>query len=288
VRVIHPEDYRAANPAWLVAAATTASRRGAAASTCSNSQGAGTDDAPDAALPPAVRGAVEELRQRFAAAAAAEGGAEALLGRRCRHLFLLEPGTTYLNHGSYGAALRLAVEAQRYFQARALRAQRGGPPRLLLQPAAARTLPCHHATLAPPSGLRAGVCHCPALVHCGEPSMFSPPPGHICPAGPAGGAAGALHGDRGAGGAAAGAGGAGAGGPLLTLHRLRWSSWCRRWGVGLGRCDSQRLGMCVRTCGMVAALAAGWQPSGFAPPAPWAPLTCLPLGRAGSLLLASG
>jgi hypothetical protein len=32
-------------------------------------------------------------------------------------LFVLEKGTVYLNHGSYGAVLRPALEAQRYYQA---------------------------------------------------------------------------------------------------------------------------------------------------------------------------
>lgn len=65
-------------------------------------------------LPPPVRAAVAALRE-----AAAGGNAEDLLGAAARDsLFMLDAEWTYLNHGSYGAALRLAVEAQRYFQDR--------------------------------------------------------------------------------------------------------------------------------------------------------------------------
>lgn len=102
LRCIDPAQYKALNPPWLAEAAAVASSP------------APPDRDADAALPPPARQAVLQLRE-----AAAAGEAAAQLGHAVRRsLFLLEEGTTYLNHGSYGAVLRPALEAQRYFQVR--------------------------------------------------------------------------------------------------------------------------------------------------------------------------
>lgn len=74
--------YVPSTPPWLAVAAAVAA--------C-----APTDDERRAALPPPVAAAVVALAE-----AAAAGGVEALLGAAARdQLFMLEPGTTYLNHG---------------------------------------------------------------------------------------------------------------------------------------------------------------------------------------------
>lgn len=78
-----------------------------------------------------MRAAVQELQ-----AAPPELGAAAR-----QRLFCLEEGAVYLNHGSYGAALRLALEAQRYYQDR-LEAQ---PVRFMEEEALAAV---RHAQLA--------------------------------------------------------------------------------------------------------------------------------------------
>ncbi len=56
------------------------------------------------------------LLQLQARAAAGEPPVE--FGAAAKKLFLLDPAVTYLNHGSYGATLRLLCEAQHWWQRR--------------------------------------------------------------------------------------------------------------------------------------------------------------------------
>ncbi|KAL4444111.1 hypothetical protein ABPG75_011848 [Micractinium tetrahymenae] len=109
LRLLQPSEYSPSTPPWLAVAAALA----ASSSVPLAADGRNTW-VDVATLPPPVRAAVTALRE-----AAAAGRAEELLGTAAREqLFMLDPEWTYLNHGSYGAALRLAVEAQRYFQDR--------------------------------------------------------------------------------------------------------------------------------------------------------------------------
>ncbi|KAI3427076.1 hypothetical protein D9Q98_007016 [Chlorella vulgaris] len=103
LQLINPASYRAHNPPWLIEAAAAASSRKYAPLDASS------------AVPPPVREAVQRLRDAVANA----GDACGLLGAAARSsLFMLEKDAVYLNHGSYGAALKVAIQAQHYFQER--------------------------------------------------------------------------------------------------------------------------------------------------------------------------
>lgn len=159
LRLLRPEDYTPFTPPWLAAAAAAA-----------KASGPEHVLAPGASLIPLLLPPVQDAVRQLQAAVAEDGGA-ALLGRAARSsLFMLEEGTTYLNHGglglahqhhasgctqhtghaccranfewhmphsacagSYGAALRPAVDAQRWFQV-----PRGLLPSLLAVPAISR------------------------------------------------------------------------------------------------------------------------------------------------------
>ncbi|PRW50812.1 class V aminotransferase [Chlorella sorokiniana] len=96
------QQYKPHTPPWLAAAAAEAS--------------SGPPDGADPLAPEALPAPVQQAVCRLQAAAAA---GELQFGHAMRtELFMLEEGTVYLNHGSYGAALRVAVQAQRYFQDR--------------------------------------------------------------------------------------------------------------------------------------------------------------------------
>ncbi|KAL4419422.1 hypothetical protein ABPG77_006349 [Micractinium sp. CCAP 211/92] len=108
LRLLHPSEYSPSTPPWLAVAAALASSSVPPATDADHAL------VSLAVLPPPIRAAVAALRE-----AAARGRAEELMGAAARDtLFMLDAEWTYLNHGSYGAALRLAVEAQRYFQDR--------------------------------------------------------------------------------------------------------------------------------------------------------------------------
>ena len=124
LRILDPvRDYRPANPPWLVEAAATAASAAAAPASTDGDGDVDDEAAAVAALPPAVRDGVVQLRATVAA-----GRGDSLMGHAAkRSLFALEEEgeagegcgpSTYLNHGSYGAALRMALEAQRHFRVR--------------------------------------------------------------------------------------------------------------------------------------------------------------------------
>ncbi|GBF87620.1 class V aminotransferase [Raphidocelis subcapitata] len=83
-RIFPPADHKPSNPRWLTAVAS-----------------ADPDDLPDPPRPPAL--------DADAAGGAVEPGSAA-----AAELFVLDPSWTYLNHGSYGAALRAGLEAQEW------------------------------------------------------------------------------------------------------------------------------------------------------------------------------
>lgn len=124
LQLINPASYRAHNPPWLIEAAAAASSRKYAPLDASS------------AVPPPVREAVQRLRDAVANA----GDACGLLGAAARSsLFMLEKDAVYLNHGSYGAALKVAIQAQHYFQ-------------VCLQ-----SMPCVSFVCQPTAALRPGV-----------------------------------------------------------------------------------------------------------------------------------
>lgn len=101
LQLINPASYHAHNPPWLIEAAAAASSRKYAPLDARS------------AVPSPVREAVQRLRDAVANA----GDARGLLGAAARSsLFMLEKDAVYLNHGSYGAALKLAIQAQHYFK----------------------------------------------------------------------------------------------------------------------------------------------------------------------------